>query len=144
MSGYPSVARFFFFFIFTEAVHLQRYLVVTWLVPRQTAAVSAQVLCTPYNHSPVYSVTSFKAFAKTAFCFFAEGRFSLGLSGQDKQSCYDVYTCKYTFKISFIVLVSLGMPFPLAVQLGSRWERGEQTVFSHILVTQKWIDIQSS
>ena len=28
-----------------------------WLVPRGTAAVSAQVLCTPFNHAPVYSFT---------------------------------------------------------------------------------------
>ena len=25
---------------------------LTWLVPHETAAVSAQVLCTPYNHAP--------------------------------------------------------------------------------------------
>ena len=25
---------------------------LTWLVPHATAAVSAQVLCTPYNHAP--------------------------------------------------------------------------------------------
>ena len=31
-------------------------LVVAWLVPRETAAVSAQALWTPYNHAPVYSV----------------------------------------------------------------------------------------
>ena len=35
-------------------------LLVTWLVHRKTAAVSAQVLCTPYNHAPIYSSTSFK------------------------------------------------------------------------------------
>ena len=29
---------------------------VTWLVPRETAAVSAHVLCTPRNQAPVYSV----------------------------------------------------------------------------------------
>ena len=29
-------------------------LLVTWLVPRQTAAVSAQVLCTPYNRAPCH------------------------------------------------------------------------------------------
>ena len=40
-----------------EMLYLQRCLVVTWRVSRETAAVSAQVLCTPYNHSPVYSVT---------------------------------------------------------------------------------------
>ena len=33
-------------------------LVVTRLVPRKTAAVSAHVLCAPYNHAPAYSVTS--------------------------------------------------------------------------------------
>ena len=27
----------------------------------RNAAVSAQVLCTPFNHAPCYSVTSFKA-----------------------------------------------------------------------------------
>ena len=36
-------------------------LVITWLVPHETAAVLAHVLCTPYNHAPVYSVTLFKA-----------------------------------------------------------------------------------
>ena len=36
---------------------LQRCLADTWLVPWETAAVSAQVLCTPYNHAPAYSVT---------------------------------------------------------------------------------------
>ena len=36
-----------------------RYLVVAWLVPRETAAVSEQVL-SPYNQATVYSVTVFK------------------------------------------------------------------------------------
>ena len=27
-------------------------------MPRETAAVSAQVLCTPYNHAPVYKDTA--------------------------------------------------------------------------------------
>ena len=40
---------------------LQRCLVVTRLAPRETAAVSAQFLRTPYNHAPVYSVTFFEA-----------------------------------------------------------------------------------
>ena len=31
------------------------WLVVAWLVPRETAAVSVQVLCTSYNRAPVYS-----------------------------------------------------------------------------------------
>ena len=32
-----------------------------WPVLHKTAAISMHVLCTPYNHAPVYSVTSFKA-----------------------------------------------------------------------------------
>ena len=32
-------------------------LVIAWLVPHETAAV----LCTPFNHAPVYSATLFKA-----------------------------------------------------------------------------------
>ena len=48
------------FLIYTEVVYLQRCLAVAWLVPRETAAVSVQVLCTPFNHALVYSVTSFK------------------------------------------------------------------------------------
>ena len=35
-----------------EVVYLQRCLVVTQLVPRETAAVSAHVVCTPYSHAP--------------------------------------------------------------------------------------------
>ena len=53
------------FLIFSiEVVYLQRYLVVTWLVPHETAAVLAHVLCTPYNHAQVYNrnnVTLFEA-----------------------------------------------------------------------------------
>ena len=44
-----------------KAVYSQRCLVVTWLVPRETAAISVRILCTPYSHAPVYSVMSFKA-----------------------------------------------------------------------------------
>ena len=44
-----------------EVVYLQRCLVVTWLIPHETAAVSAHVLCTPCNHAPVYNVVSCKA-----------------------------------------------------------------------------------
>ena len=36
-------------------VYLQRCLVVTWRVPRESAAISAHVLCTPYNRAPVHS-----------------------------------------------------------------------------------------
>ena len=38
-----------------------RNLVITLLMPRETAAVQAHVLCTPYNHAPVYSITSCEA-----------------------------------------------------------------------------------
>ena len=34
---------------------------LAWLVPRGTAAISAQILCTSFNHAPVYNVTSLKA-----------------------------------------------------------------------------------
>ena len=31
---------------------------LTWLVPHETAAVSVQVLCTPYNHAPCHCMQS--------------------------------------------------------------------------------------
>ena len=40
---------------------LQCCLTVKWLVPHETAAILAHVLCTPYSHTPVYSVTLFEA-----------------------------------------------------------------------------------
>ena len=33
-------------------------IMLAWLVPHETAAVSAQVLCTPYNHAPCNSMQS--------------------------------------------------------------------------------------
>ena len=36
-------------------------LVITWLVPHETAAALAHVLGTPFTHAPVYSATLFKA-----------------------------------------------------------------------------------
>ena len=45
------------------------YLVVARLVPRETAAVSAAVTSTPFNHAPVYTVTSFKAVEVGSFVF---------------------------------------------------------------------------
>ena len=47
------IARFGFW-ISTEVVYLQ----LAWLVPHETAAVSAQVLCTPYNHVPCHFMQS--------------------------------------------------------------------------------------
>ena len=50
-----------FFYRAFYGIHQQRCLVVTWLVTRQTAAVSVHILCTPHNHASVCSVTSFQA-----------------------------------------------------------------------------------
>ena len=49
------IARFFFFF----NIHRSGVLTaLAWLVPHETAAVSAQVLCTPYNHAPCHFMQS--------------------------------------------------------------------------------------
>ena len=37
------------------------YIIYTWLVTGEIAAVSAHVPCTQNNHAPVYSVTLFQA-----------------------------------------------------------------------------------
>ena len=54
----PFLKKYYFvlFLVSTETVYWQHYLVDAWLVPREAAAVSAQVLWTPYSHAPVYSV----------------------------------------------------------------------------------------
>ena len=52
MSDWLFIARF---------LNIDRSGVLTalaWLVPHETAAVSAQVLCTPYNHAPCYFMQS--------------------------------------------------------------------------------------
>ena len=46
---------------FIEMVYLQCCLVVTLLAPCETAAILAHIMCTPYSHAPVYSVTSVQA-----------------------------------------------------------------------------------
>ena len=51
-------------------VSLFSFSVVPWLVPCQTAPVLAQVLCTPYNHEPLYTTVSlFKAVYIRYVCF---------------------------------------------------------------------------
>ena len=40
---------------------LQCWLVVMWLVPSENSVSLAHILCTPYNHALVYSVTWFQA-----------------------------------------------------------------------------------
>ena len=60
---YSERILFFFiawFLISNEVVYWQCYLVFARLVPRETAAVFVQVVCTPYNHAPLHKVTSFK------------------------------------------------------------------------------------
>ena len=52
MSDYSFIARFFEY-------HRSGVLTaLAWLVPHETAAVSAQVLCTPYNHAPCHFMQS--------------------------------------------------------------------------------------
>ena len=41
-----------------EVVYFQRCLAAPWLVPCETAAVSAHVLCTPYNHEQSHFIQS--------------------------------------------------------------------------------------
>ena len=43
-------------------------LVVRWLVPCRTAAISMHIMCTPYNHALVYCVTSFEATMRAHIC----------------------------------------------------------------------------
>ena len=51
------IARFVVvcFLISTEVVY---FTALAWLVPHETAAISAQVLCTPYNHAPCHFMQS--------------------------------------------------------------------------------------
>ena len=61
MSDYSFIARFFYFFFFILNIHrsgVSTYSAGIWLVPHETAAVSAQVLCTPYNHAPCHFMQS--------------------------------------------------------------------------------------
>ena len=49
------------FFVVCLFLNIHRSGVLTalaWLVPHETAAVSAQVLCTPYNHAPCHFMQS--------------------------------------------------------------------------------------
>ena len=41
-----------------EVVYRRCYVVVAWLILCEIAAFLAQVLCTPFNHAPIYSTTS--------------------------------------------------------------------------------------
>ena len=52
--AFYSVFIFLFFNIHRSGV----LTALAWLVPLETAAVSAQVLCTPYNHAPCHFLQS--------------------------------------------------------------------------------------
>ena len=52
-------------------MYLKRCLVITWLVPCKTAAISVHILCTPCSHAHVYSVTSCKATYIGCMCVFS-------------------------------------------------------------------------
>ena len=56
------------FWISTKVVYSQHCLIVTWLVPHETVDILAHVLCTSYNHAPVYFVTSFEARCGGCMC----------------------------------------------------------------------------
>ena len=47
------------FIVFFLNIHQSGVLtVLAWLVPHETAAISVQVLCTPYNHAPCHFMQS--------------------------------------------------------------------------------------
>ena len=56
MSNYPFAAHSFFI---VHQSGVLTVLLITWLVPHETAAILAQVLC-PYSHAPVYCVILLK------------------------------------------------------------------------------------
>ena len=59
-------------------------LVVVWLVPCEAAAVFAHILCTPYNHAPVYSLTSLeRGFGKNEVEWFGEVKLELIKCGEE-------------------------------------------------------------
>ena len=51
-------SAFYFIFIFLNIHRSGVLTALAWLVPHETAAVSAQVLCTPYNHAPCHFMQS--------------------------------------------------------------------------------------
>ena len=48
---------------------------LTWLVPHETAAVSVQVLCTPYNHAPYHFMQSHIRHVQTCLAVTCNQRF---------------------------------------------------------------------
>ena len=58
-------------------------LIVTWLAAHKMAAVSAQVLCTPYSHAPVYSVTVQSRIHRVYVCLAVTCHLHLRQNDQD-------------------------------------------------------------
>ena len=57
--GSAWVTSFIAFFFFLNNIHRSGVLTaLVWLVSHETAAISAQVLCTPYNHAPCHFMQS--------------------------------------------------------------------------------------
>ena len=75
-----SFIAFFIFFILN--IHRSGVLTaLAWLVPHETAAVSAQVLCTPYNHVPCHFMQSH--IRKVYACFAVTCHLHFWKNGRD-------------------------------------------------------------
>ena len=56
---YSTFLFLFFYFVIFMNIHQSGVLTaLAWLEPHETAAVAAQVLCTPYNHAPCHFMQS--------------------------------------------------------------------------------------
>ena len=53
-----KIARFLFCFCFLNIHQSGVLTALAWLLPHETAAVSAQILCTPYNRAPCHFMQS--------------------------------------------------------------------------------------
>ena len=62
---------------------------LAWLVPRETAVVSAHVLCTPYNHAPCHFMQS----------HIYQGDCAVNMHGFVRGSCYALYIKFHSFVI---------------------------------------------
>ena len=62
---------------------LQYCLFVSWLGPHETAAVAVHVLCTPYSHAQVYSVSLFDATLRLHVCLAITGHMNFCQNDRD-------------------------------------------------------------
>ena len=58
MIAYIAYIAYIYIYVICSLEQTHRSGVLAWLVPHETAAVSAQVLCTPYNHAPCHFMQS--------------------------------------------------------------------------------------